>query len=120
MRIATWEELLDWCMELHPSTVAFVVEPQGFVIASRGSWSFSHLEGIGPQLISITGMARELGENGSARTVSLQLESFWLSGLVVPRSDMGEFIIAFIGESPLEVSTRDLLDAQARFNIDHL
>ena len=120
MRFESWEALLDWCLGIYAAQSAFVVEPEGFVIAHRGSWSLGHLEGVGPQLLTLTQSAREIEEGGRVRFVSFEFESFWLTGVITKREGMGDFIVAFLGEQRMTGQARELIHDQVLHNLDHL
>ncbi len=50
--IGTWEAFLAWSLELTRAHGGFVVDSQGFVIASRGNVPKDGFEGIGAELCS--------------------------------------------------------------------
>jgi hypothetical protein len=120
LRFDTWEELLDWCLELFPAQAAFVVGPEGFVIANRGGWELAQLEGIGPQMLTLSERARELEESGHIRFLAFQLESFWLAGLCTRHEEMGDFILGFAGAQLMSSNLRAAIFSQLQHNLHHL
>lgn len=119
-RFDSWETLLEWCLGQFPARVAFVVEPEGFVIATWGSWSFSHLEGVGPLLLDINARSSEIEEDARPAFFALQLESHWLNALVIRREGMGDFIVGFFGPEMASGSERTNIKRQIQHNIDNL
>jgi hypothetical protein len=116
----SWEGLLDWCLQVFSAEAAFVVGHEGFVIANRGSWSFAQLEGIGPQLQTLTERAVEIEEAGTVRFVTFQFESFWLAGICAHHEGMGEFILAFVCTQPMSSAARSVIQVQMEHNLHHL
>jgi hypothetical protein len=120
IHFTSWESLLDWCLEVYPARVGFVVEPEGFVIAHAGDWSLGHLEGVGPQLITVAEQVREIEDAGAMRFFALRFESYWLTGVAARRDGMGVFVVAFLGAQPMDPDVQVSIQAQVEHNLGHL
>ncbi len=117
---ASWDALLAWCLEVTRSKAAFVVDPEGFVIAHCGDWKFENLEAVGSQLLDVKERAERIEQGGSAKLIALELESFTLNGMVFPLKDRGAMLVGFIDAKELGRELQKAIDAQVSHNLDHL
>jgi hypothetical protein len=117
---ASWDALLAWCLEVTSSRAAFVVDPEGFVIAHCGDWKFENLEALGSQLLDVKERAERIEQGGNARLIALELESFSLNGMIFSLKDRGTMLVGFIDAKELGREVQKAIDAQVRHNVDHL
>jgi hypothetical protein len=115
-----WDELLAWALDLTTSKVTFVVDPEGFVISSAGKWVFEELEGLGSQLLYIMERTNRIKDAGSIRSVSIQFDSFFLTGLSFTREGMGSFILGVIDSKPMVPELITSISKQTYYNLEHL
>ena len=115
----SWDDLLSWVRFFKPCQVAFVVDPEGFVIAKNGDRSLEELEGIGAQFQVVADEATRI-EDGAATALCLKLTGSWLSGLRFSRDGSGKFLFCVIADEPLSRDIRSALSAQVVHNIHRL
>ena len=72
----SWDLLLDWAMEISRARAAFIVDSQGFVIASRGNPSSEGVVGLGAELCYIMDQVTEMDvDSGTVMSLELQFEA---------------------------------------------
>ena len=54
----SWESSIAWCMSMSKAEAAFVVDSQGFVIASRGRIPGQGFEGTGAEMVCLLEIGR--------------------------------------------------------------
>jgi hypothetical protein len=116
----SWDALLGWCLELARAKAAFVVDPEGFVIAHCGDWKFEHLEAVGSQLLDVKERAERIEQAGSAKLIALELESFSLSGMVFVLKGGGAMLVGFIDSKELGREAQRAIAAQVAKDLDRL
>lgn len=116
----SWDALLGWCLEVTRAKAAFVVDPEGFVIAHRGDWRFEHLEAVGSQLLDVKERAERIEQAGSAKLIALELESFSLSGMVFALEGGGAMLVGFIDSKELGREAQKAIAAQVAKDLDRL
>jgi hypothetical protein len=116
----SWDALLGWCLEVARAKAAFVVDPEGFVIAHRGDWRFEHLEAVGSQLLDVKERAERIEQAGSAKIIALELESFSLSGMVFALEGGGAMLVGFIDPKELGREAQKAIAAQVAKDLDRL
>lgn len=111
--IGTWEAFLAWSLELTRAHAGFVVDSQGFVIASRGNVPKDGFEGIGAELCyAMDQLGRINPAGGALRLLELQFDGNRLIGIRAEAADMGTVLIGFQGTRSLADETRDSLVRQ--------
>jgi hypothetical protein len=89
----TWEDCISWCMEITRSDAAFVVDSQGFIIASRGRIPGRGIECIGAELVCAVELLERMDpDSGNLTWVDLDFDRRRLVGFIVP-TDNDEFYI---------------------------
>lgn len=111
--IGTWEAFLAWSLELTRAHAGFVVDSQGFVIASRGNVPKDGFEGIGAELCyAMDQLGRINPAGGALRLLELQFDANRLIGIRAEAADVGTVLIGFQGTRSLADETRDSLVRQ--------
>ncbi len=118
----SWDSMLAWSMELCGSRAGFVVDSQGFVIASRGNIPDDGFEGMGAELCFAMEQLDKLDSNGAElKAVELQFEAHTVAAIrIAPNDDMGGFILGFVGSQALIPEIRDAVIRQANLGIGHM
>ncbi|HPA52140.1 MAG TPA: hypothetical protein PLP50_11115 [Thermoanaerobaculia bacterium] len=108
--IGTWEAFLAWSLELTRAHAGFVVDSQGFVIASRGNTPKDGFEGIGAELCYAMDQLRRINPTGGElRLLELQFDANRLIGLRADAGAMGTILVGFQGTRSIGDDTRDTL-----------
>lgn len=108
--IGTWEAFLAWSLELTRAHAGFVVDSQGFVIASRGNVPKDGFEGIGAELCyAMDQLWRINPAGGPLRLLELQFEANRIIGIRVDAPGLGTVLVGFQGTRSLADETRDSL-----------
>lgn len=93
----TWDEILDWSAAQTQAAAAFVVDPQGFVIGSRGAVPDDGFEGAGAELSYVMGQADAMNpEHGTLRSIRLEFPDRTLVGLRTEEAEAAGFVLAFL------------------------
>ncbi len=90
---STWEDCISWCMEATRSDAAFVVDSQGFIIASRGRIPGRGIECIGAELVCAVELLERMDpDSGNLTWVDFDFDRRRLVGFISPK-DNDEFYI---------------------------
>jgi hypothetical protein len=117
----SWEVLLAWALELCRSHAAFVVDGQGFVIASRGNTPADGFDGVGAELcFGMEQLDRIDPAAGTLETMQLHFEGHMLVGMKVRDEAVGTFILGLVGSRSLPDAVRQAVLRQARYTLPHL
>ncbi len=117
---ANWDAVLAWCLDVAQAKAAFVVDPEGFVIAHRGDWRFEDLEAVGSQLLDVKERAERIEQAGGVRLIALELESFSLSGMILSLQDGGAMLVGFVDAKELGREGQKAIAAQITKNVERL
>ncbi len=97
----TWETCISWCMETTRSEAAFVVDSQGFIIASRGRIPGRGIECIGAELVcAIELLERMDPDSGSLTWVDLDFDRRRLVGFIAPTGNDEFYIVGLLAPAP--------------------
>jgi hypothetical protein len=78
----SWESLLAWAVERAQADLGFVVNTEGFVIATWGEGSSQRWDGLGADLcLSLDEMERADQAAGRLSAICLKFEEHWLVGI---------------------------------------
>lgn len=105
-----WAVLLQRAMELTAAEGALVVDPQGLVIASLGTLPGEGADAIGARLTIAFAQADHMGNmGGKARSLTIQLDNRWLTGLRIVVGEEERLIVGFSAASALGTGTLNAL-----------
>lgn len=108
---AVWNEMLDRCNRESSSELAFVMDHQGLVVASRGEMDSSLVEGIGARLLIAFEQADQMAELGaSPQSIAIEIGKRWLTGFRVRRDEDRVFTVGVLGPRVVSRDTREALD----------
>jgi chromosome partitioning protein len=100
--IEQWYDFLDTLMASVGADAAFVTDAEGLVVASRGEFFGGEAEGIGTRLsIAFAQADRMEVESGCSKSVMIEFEERWLSGIGLPAADGSGFTIGVLGADPV-------------------
>ncbi len=120
MGSAGWRHLVDWCLEATDADAVFVVDARGLVVAGSGALPAEEVEAAGARLLALFEHADQLLESqGEARSINVELELGWLTGLraAVRRDDPedGTLIVGIVTTRPLsDAARRNITEAFAK------
>ncbi len=121
LEFESWEVFLAWSLELCRARGAFVVDPQGFVVATRGNVPVNHFEGLGAELAyAMEQLNRIDADAGSLVTIELQFASRRLLGIRVDLKEGAGFVIGFVGARPLGDEVRKAIVRQLAHSLQRL
>jgi hypothetical protein len=108
---AVWNEMLDRCNRESNSELAFVVDGQGLVVASRGAMDPALVEGIGARLLIAFEQADQMAELGAAsQSIAIEIGRRWLTGFRVRRGPDRVFTVGVLGPRVVSRDTREALE----------
>lgn len=120
-KFASWETCISWCMSLTKAEAAFVVDPQGFIIASRGRAPGYGFEGTGAELIcSVEQLERVAPDAGKLMWVDLDFDKRKIVGFVTPSEDSASYVIGLIAPDPVFHSIKQTITRQILDNLQNL
>jgi hypothetical protein len=107
----TWDDFLDWGIGRAGAAAGLMVDPQGFVIGSRGRVPEDGFEGTGAELSYVMGHADDMNpEMGDLRFIELGFRNRRLSASRLQAEDVEGFVLAFIdAESLTDRAWRSIL-----------
>ncbi len=101
-----WNEMLDRALAESGDEVAFVVDAQGLVVASRGAMDPALVEGVGARLMIAFEQAEQMAEWGSsAGSIAIELGHRWLTGFRVRRGE-SSFLVGVLGPNVIPREAR--------------
>lgn len=116
----SWEVLLAWSLELCQARAAFVVDPQGFVIASRGNVPTDGFDGTGAELAyGMEQLDRVDPEAGTLHGIELQFEGrkvFAVRG----EAASGSYVLGFVGSRTMPEDLKVALHRQLVYSLQTL
>ncbi|MGE0321652.1 MAG: hypothetical protein AB7K71_16130 [Polyangiaceae bacterium] len=103
-----WNQLLDGCMGIARADAAFLMEPQGLVVAARGRLTADVAEGIGARLMLALDQAAQMSP-GKSHTVCVEFDGRWLTGVRLSVGDT-QLTLGVTAELPLPKDIREALE----------
>ena len=93
----SWDLLLDWGMEVSHARAAFVVDSQGFVIASRGNVPGDGFAGVGAETCYLMEEIEGIdSEAGALRSIEMTFQNRTILGFRMLLSDGAATAVGFI------------------------
>lgn len=103
---ASWDEMLQWCVESARAKTAFVTDAQGFVIAKQGGRSYEDAEAMGTQVMVALERFDEIDSFGKrAMSIAVQFESFWMCGVRVDTDIRERFTLGIVSSEAIPPAT---------------
>jgi len=120
-RFESLDELLQWAIELTSSSAAFVMDPEGFAIATRGTLLGEDAQAVGAQLMVTMAEADRSEHPGTpALALAVDYASSTLTGLRVERDAGQVFTIGFVAGHTPSRQQRAAVCAHLAHNLGHL
>jgi len=117
----SWESCISWCMSMTRSEAAFVVDSQGFIIASRGRVPSQGFEGTGAELIcSVEQLERVDPDAGKLIWVDLDFDKRRVVGFVTPARDSEYYVLGLISPDHSYHTHKQALTRQIVDNLPNL
>jgi hypothetical protein len=92
-----WESCIAWCIGITRAEAAFVVDSQGFIIATRGRIPGHGFECTGAEMIyAMDQLERIDPEAGNLLWIDLDFNKRRLVGFVTPMEDAAYFIVGLV------------------------
>ena len=117
----SWEGIIAWCMSISRAETGFVVDSQGFVIASRGRIPSQGIEGTGAELVcSIEQLERIDPSAGRLLSVEIEFDNRRLVGFVANSGENNNYVAGLIAPEPLNTTIKQKIVQQILHNLPHL
>lgn len=122
LEMDSWEVFLAWSLEISRARAGFVVDSQGFVIASRGNVPSGDFTGTGAELcFAMEQLASIDHASGTLQSVELQFEGYKLIGIRAVTPDPAtSFILGFVGSRSLGDDLRRTIVRQLAYSLPTL
>jgi len=106
--IQEWHDFLDTCICSCGAETAFVTDSEGLLVASRGRLHSGEMEGLGARLsIAFQQADRMEIAAGDSRSVMIEFDHLWLSGIGFHSENQPSFTIGILGKDPVPATKRD-------------
>ena len=117
----SWESCIAWCMSTIRAEAAFVVDSQGFIIASRGRVPSQGFEGTGAELVcSVEQLERVAPDAGKLLWVDLDFDKRRVVAFVTPSESSEYYVVGFISPDSAFYSLKQHITNQIIDNLPHL
>ncbi len=117
----SWENCIAWCMSATRAEAAFVVDSQGFVIASRGRIPSQGFEGAGAEMIcSIEQLERIAPDAGKVLCVDMDFDKRRIVGFVASAEETAPYVVGLVAPEPLRFETKHRITQQIVENLPNL
>lgn len=109
----TWEDCISWCMEATRSDAAFVVDSQGFIIASRGRIPGRGIECIGAELVCAVELLERMDpDSGNLTWVDFDFDRRRLVGFIAPTDNDEFYIVGLLAPAPAYYNHKQAITRQ--------
>jgi hypothetical protein len=120
-RFDSWESCIAWCMTSTRAEAAFVVDSQGFVIASRGRIPSHGFEGAGAELIcSIEQLERVAPDAGKILCIDVDFDKRRIVGFVAACEGTPPYVVGLVAPEPLRMEVKHKMVRQILGNLPNL
>jgi len=117
----SWDDLLQWAMPLAGAVSAFVMDPEGFAIATKGDLVGESAQAVGAQLMVTMAEADRVEYPATpALAMSVEYASTTLTGVRVERDPGQAFTIGFLAHLALSPANVAAVRFQVTHNLGHL
>jgi hypothetical protein len=117
----SWESCIAWCMSTIRAEAAFVVDSQGFIIASRGRVPSQGFEGTGAELVcSVEQLERVAPDAGKLLWVDLDFDKRRVVAFITPSDSSEYYVVGFIAPDSAFYSLKQSITNQIIDNLPHL
>jgi len=117
----SWESCIAWCMSSTRAEASFVVDSQGFVIASRGRIPSQGFEGAGAELIcSIEQLERIAPDAGKILCIDVDFDKRRIVGFVATFEDAPLYVVGLVAPEPLRIEMKHRITQQILKNLPNL
>lgn len=117
----SWDDLLQWAMPLAEAVSAFVMDPEGFAIATKGDLVGENAQAVGAQLMVTMAEADRVEYPATpALVMSVEYASTTLTGVRVERDPGQAFTIGFLARLALSPANIAAVRLQVTHNLGHL
>ncbi len=121
LELPTWDSFLAWSLELCRARAAFVVDPQGFVIARRGNVPDDGFEGTGAELCyAMSELQRVDPGAGALLAIDLHFEGRKVVAVRAEEQGIGSFVLGFVGSRSFSAQVSDALQLQLRHSLPRI
>jgi len=117
----SWESCIAWSMSMTRAEAAFVVDSQGFVIASRGRVPSQGFEGAGAELIcSIEQLERIAPDAGNILCLDVDFDKRRIIGFVASAENIAPYVVGLVAPEPLRTEVKLRVARQIANNLPNL
>src|SRR5690606_12796084 len=114
----SWEDMLDWFLELSRGHTCFVMDPHGLSAAARGRVP-EQGDAVGPRLMIALDQAALMQPDGrSAASVLFECGDGWISGVSGETAGDARLTVGIMSDVPVTRSVRDTLARTIRAKLD--
>ncbi|HPC83488.1 MAG TPA: hypothetical protein PLR87_09005 [Thermoanaerobaculaceae bacterium] len=97
------------------------MDPEGFAIAAVGELDAEQAQALGVHLmVALSEADRPEHPGARARAMAVEYPPFTVTGMRITRADGAVFTFGFTASECLEAGVREMIRAQAAFNLQHL
>jgi hypothetical protein len=120
-KFTSWESCIAWCMSTIRAEAAFVVDSQGFIIASRGRVPSQGFEGTGAELVcSVDQLERVAPDAGKLFWIDLDFDKRRVVAFITPSESSEYYVLGFVAPDASFHSLKHYLTNQIISNLPNL
>jgi len=117
----SWESCIAWCMSLSKAEAAFVVDSQGFVIASRGRVPGQGFEGTGAEMVCLLEqLERVAPDAGRISSVDMEFDKRRIFGAVAAAEGTEFYVVGLVSPEPMNNTSKQRIIQQIVRNLPHM
>jgi hypothetical protein len=117
----SWESCIAWCMSLSKAEAAFVVDSQGFVIASRGRIPGQGFEGTGAEMVCLLEqLERVAPDAGKLAYIDMEFDKRRIFGAVAADEGTEFYVVGLVAPEPMNNASKQRLLQQIIRNLPNM
>lgn len=117
----SWESCIAWCMSLTKAEAAFVVDSQGFVIASRGRIPGQGFEGTGAEMVCLLEQLERVSPDAGALSfIDMEFDKKRLFGAVAAAEGPVFYVVGLVSPEPINHKLKQRIIQQITRNFPNM
>lgn len=117
----SWESSIAWCMSMSKAEAAFVVDSQGFVIASRGRIPGQGFEGTGAEMVCLLEqLERVAPDAGKISCIDMEFDKKRIFGAVAAADGPDFYVVGLVSPEPMNHKSKQRIIQQIIRNLPNM
>ena len=117
----SWESSIAWCMSMSKAEAAFVVDSQGFVIASRGRIPGQGFEGTGAEMVCLLEqLERVAPDAGRISCIDMEFDKKRIFGAIAATDEQDFYVVGLVSPEPMNHMSKQRIIQQIVRNLPNM